>query len=318
MKKRTIPIAVLIMVSAVLTSCASNMAKDSAMPEADYQYSEAAKDYGYSGGVTAETYAVAENESYDYKEMADVADSTANVTDTRKIVRTMSLELETKTFDEAVAKIQSSVVTAGGYIEASYVTGSRIESVGDERNASFTLRIPAAGLDSYVASLGEGFNVISKQENSTDITDQYYDAEARLKSLETQEERLLSMLEGATELEYMLKIEENLSNVRYEIESYYSSLQRYDKQVSLSTLTVSLREVIEYQPVTVKPKTFGERIGTAFTNSWSDFADNCRDFSVSFVYAIPTLLIWAAIIAVIVLIVRAIIKKRRAKKSEDR
>lgn len=240
--------------------------------------------------------------------------SYSGVSDTRKIVRTMNLELETKAFDDAVSFIQSSVSGAGGYIESSYVSGKSMESSGDERNASFTLRIPAESLDSYVSGLGDGFNIVSKTENSNDITDSYYDTQARLDSLETQEERLLAMLEGANELQYMLQIEETLADVRYQIESLYSTIQRYDSQVSMSTLNISLREVIEYKPVEQTPVTFAERVSKAFSESWADFADGCRDFAVGFVYALPTLLVLAAVIALLVIIIRAVVKRRRARR----
>ncbi len=297
-----------------LSGCSSNGSRKSDTADVEAMTSEVyyngKYDYGYDDGI----YKAAEEESY-YEYEKTSSDSPQQAADTRKIIRTMQLTAETLDFDASVKQIQAAVSGLGGYVESSNVSGNNLLTKGGHRYASFTLRIPAAKLDEFVSTLGDGINIVSKYENSQDITDTYYDAAARLKSLETQEERLLSMLEGATELQYMLELEDHLANVRYQIESYYSTLQRYDSQVSMATLNISLEEVIEYKPTVTAPKTFGERISTAFRNSWADFADGWQDFSVDFVYAIPTLLIWAVIIFVIVLIVRGIIKKNRAKKA---
>ena len=169
---------------------------------------------------------------------------------------------------------------AGGYVESSYITGKSLSDYGNvTRSATFVLRVPAAGLDAYVEALSGSFNVLSRQESAEDITDSYYDSKARLDSLLVQEKRLLSMLEGADDLEYMLKLEDKLSEVRYQIESLYSTLQRYDKAVEMATVNVSLREVVEYQRITEPPKTFGERLHQSFPNR-NDLQTAHRIYSV--------------------------------------
>lgn len=237
---------------------------------------------------------------------------TAEISAERKIVRSVNLSLETLAFDDAVAALTSKAESLGGYTEASDIAGTNIGSYANERYASFTFRIPADKLDSFLSDVGQLCNVVSKSENASDITDTYYDTQARLDSLLTQEKRLIAMLDGATELEYMLELEDKLSEVRYQIESYYSTIKRYDSYVSMSTVSISLNEVIEYKPTEIKPATFGERIAKAFSDSWSDFADGCRDFAVSFVYAVPTLIVIAVIALMLALIIAFSV--RRVKK----
>lgn len=307
-----------VMFAAMIISCSAK-ADNSVSPE-EFDY------YGYdsagNGKAAAETGAAAPPAAdadfgYSEAEKPSYDGSTQNsITDTRKIIKTVSLELETKKFNDAVAQITNSAAARGGYIEYSYVSGESMDSDVTERRANFTIRIPAAVLDEYVNSLSGDFNVLSKTENSSDITDVYYDSEARLKSLQTQEERLLKMLEGATELQYMLQIEQTLADVRYQIESYYSTIKRYDSQVSLSTVTINLYEVIEYKEITEKPKTYGERLGQAVKDSWKHFVDGLEDLSVDFVYSIPALLVLAVFAAIVFFIIRGIIRKNRRKKEE--
>ncbi|MDD4774774.1 MAG: DUF4349 domain-containing protein, partial [Eubacteriales bacterium] len=101
-------------------------------------------------------------------------------------------------------------------------------------------------------------------------------------------------------------------DVRYQIESYYSTIKRYDSQVSLSTVSISLYEVIEYQQIVEKPKTYLERLGQAIKQSWHNFIEGLKDFSVDFVYAFPTLIVLAAIISAAVIIIRKIMKHKKS------
>lgn len=269
---------------------------------------------GSAGGNSAvETGAPPRDENYSY-----ISDKSLTVDDTRKIIKTVTLYLETKDFDSAIDEITSITAAAGGYIESSYVTGKSYNDYGNvTRNATFTLRVPAEGLDAYVNKLSDSFNVLSRQESSADITDTYFDSKARLDSLLTQEERLLSMLENADDLEYMLKLEDKLSEVRYQIENLNSMLQRYDKSVSMATINVTLQEVVEYQKITEAPKTFGERLYNSFVESWTDFAKGLQDFAVGLVYALPTLLVLAVIVAVIVILVVSLSKRQNRRRTHN-
>lgn len=233
----------------------------------------------------------------------------------RKIIRNASLSLETKSFDQSVASVSSIAEQFGGYVENSYVNGQSLDSSEIRRRANFTVRVPAEKLDDYLNSIGGSFNVLSKSITSDDISSTYYDIEARLSSLELQEERLLAMLEKATELEYLIQLEQALSDVRYQIESYYSQIRRYDSQVSYSTVTMNITEVIEYQKIVEAPKTFGDRFTSAMSNSWANFVDSLENFVINFIYILPALIIWIIIIALAVIIIRRYIIKMKKKKA---
>lgn len=171
--------------------------------------------------------------------------------DTRKIIRHVSMNLETREFANALQSIQQTVADAGGYIESQeqdgYSLGSR--SRYQERNARIQARIPSAKLDEAVRSVGGFCNVLSQSENMDDITETYFDSQAHLTSLKIQEERLLAILEKAEKLEDVITLESALSDVRYQIESLTASLRRMDSQVAYSYLNISLQEVVEYQEI---------------------------------------------------------------------
>lgn len=279
--------------------------------------SASASDYNYSYNYDAAESVVMSEAKASMLAGTGASDTSAaaDALADRKIIRTLRISAETKAFDQAASAIEAQTAALGGYIESSSRSGGSIRSSGSvvARTADYTLRIPAEQLDAFRAGLGSDINIVSESSSVSDITDQYFDVDARLETLKIQEERLLAMLETATELEYMLTLEERLAEVRYEIESYTGTLRRYDSQVAYSTVRLTLEEVIEYTAVTPTPQTFGERLGVAFRDSWSSFADGCKNFAIGFVYVLPTLLVLAVIFGGIIGIVVAVVKKARKK-----
>lgn len=227
--------------------------------------------------------------------------------DTRKIIRHVSMDLETREFSNALQSIQQTVADAGGYIESQnqdgYSLGSR--SRYQERSANIQARIPSAKLDEAVRSVGGFCNVLSQSENMDDITESYFDSQARLTSLKLQEERLLAILEKAEKLEDVITLESALSDVRYQIESLTASLRRMDSQVAYSYLNISLREVVEYQEIQEKPQTFGEKLRDAFGDGIADMVEGLQSFVLFIARVGPSLVVLILIVVLIVILVRA-------------
>ncbi len=232
----------------------------------------------------------------------------------RKIIKTVNVVSETKELDSALARIENEVAVLGGYIQSSNTYGKSYEKYSNRR-ATYTLRIPAEMLDSFMNSMGGYVNITSKTEKVDDITDTYTDIEARLEALKTQETRLIELLAKAEKLEDVITLEERISYVRYEIESYEAKIRNYNTLIAFSTVNIELAEVIDYTPEPIKDPTFGERLGEAFKESWKEFADGCKDFSVGLVYALPTLLVLAVVAFVIVLIVVRSVKRSRKQRA---
>ena len=243
----------------------------------------------------------------------------------RKIIRTVTMSCETKAYDDAVTTIMTALEAHKGYVEASDVTGTGYEDVKNSaRRATYTLRVPAESLDAFLETLrtDEGIRILSQSASSDEITATYYDTVSRLETLEAEKTSLMAMLEGFTDysdINSMLKVQERLYNVIEEIEALKTKLNLYDGQVAMSTVYLTLREVITYTEVVVEEPTFGQRMKEAFVESWTDFGEGCQDFAVWFVEAFPTLMvlgiIGGGIAAVIVTLNRKAEKRRQAAKA---
>jgi len=240
-------------------------------------------------------------------ESADTPPSKATPVDNRKLIKTLNISMQTMKFDETTSSITDLVNELDGYVEESNVTGNSITPAGSNRenfynprSASFVLRIPVEKLDTASDKLNNLGNITSRTESVEDVTANYTDTERRLETLKVQEERLLDMLKNADELEYMITLERELSDVRYEIESYTSHLNGLDNQISYSFVYVYVDEVIEYDDVRIAPPTFGERIAKGFSSSVQAISDFGQVLAVILVTVVPFVVVWGGIFTLII------------------
>lgn len=234
--------------------------------------------------------------------------------DNRKLIKTVNLDVETKEFDALLASVEEQVEYLGGYIESmNTYNGSRYTYADSARSSNLTVRIPKDQLPGFLDAVSEAGNVISRSENVEDVTLSYMDMESRKKSLQTEQERLLALLEVADNLEDILTIEERLSTVRYQLESMESQLRTYDNKVDFSTVYMSIQEVKELTPV--EEETIGQRLANGFMQSLTDVKDGLVDFFVWFVVHIPYLAVWAFVIFIIVMIVKLCRRRSRIRKA---
>jgi hypothetical protein len=228
-----------------------------------------------------------------------------------KIIYSAEARIETKDYDKAIEDVNALVKELGGYLESSSIGGASYLSRSG-RWAEFVIRVPSASFSDFTGRLPDMGNLVYCRSYSQNVTTEYIDVESRLESYRIQEERLLAMLEQATELEDMLVIESHLAEVRYNIESYTSQLNYLDSQVNYSTVTLSVEEVVEYSPDQSETQSFAARMKAAFSGGISGLIELVQDIILFLLYS------WYLIViaVVIVIIVVRRIRKRRAEKKD--
>ena len=277
--------------------------------------------------------APSENMAYDKAEMeaapaekpgagltTDSQDSTLSLPTDRKLIRNIHIEAETEDLTALTDAITARIAALGGYVESKDLRNGSAYSGYYRRTLSMTVRIPAEKADEFVAQISENSNIVSSTESIDDVTLQYVDTESHVKALETEQERLLALLEKADTLKDILTLEERLTSVRYELERYASRLRTLDNQVTYATIHLSVLEVKEYTPVIEEEPTVWQRISTGFGRSLKNIGEGFTDFFVWFTVNSPYLLIWGIIAAVIILflrkrgILKAPVRKRKTPK----
>ena len=225
-----------------------------------------------------------------------------------KIIRNVNLTVETKKFDSLIKTIDEQIKSLGGYIEKSEISGQSYDS-NDSRNASIVARIPKASLDQFVNKIDTSANIVSRNENTENVTTNYIDIESRKKALEIEQERLFAILEKAEKLENIITLESRLSDIRYELQNYETQLRTYDNQVEYSTVSMAINEVERITPVKKVKKTVWNRISLGFSNSIYHISEGFKNFFVWFVTNLPYMILWAILIFVVVFIVKKINRK---------
>ncbi len=234
---------------------------------------------------------------------------TATVADGRKLIRNVYLSAETKEFDEQLSELSAKVKGLGGYFEQYQISDAKSSRY---RSANLIIRLPKDQVDAFLASFSGSVHILRQEENMKDVTLSYTDTASHLSALRKEEARLLELMDEAKTLQDLIVIEDKLSNIRYQIERYESTIRSFDNQIDYSTVSIYLTEVEKETPVT-KP-TLGSRIAERFRSSMEDLKEFGEDFVVWLVGALPALIIFGLIVLVIVLIIRrSVAKKKEAR-----
>ena len=234
----------------------------------------------------------------------------------RKLIRNVNLSLQTKEFDTVLENMSQKVKDLGGYIQDSSVWGSSSD-YSSSRSASYTLRIPSDKLDEFIDVVETLGNVTYKNEGVDDVTLRYVDVDSHKKALETEQERLLALLEKAENVEDIITIENRLSDVRYELENYESQIRLLDNQIDYSTVYVDISEVSR---VTDTGKQgFFEELASRFSDSVYVVLMGLRGFAIGILGSLPILVVWGVILAVVVILLRKFVfkKSKKNKKNTD-
>jgi hypothetical protein len=305
----------LLLLSASLVSCAAKADMESGRDMAyDMMYAENSKSESITSAMSKPSSAgSAFGATADAVEMPNTSEFAA------KIIKTVNMNTETKEYDQAISELDRLITENGGFVESSSANGQSLDYNGVyRRSAKYTIRIPAQQLDTFLSASQQLLNVTYSHSTSENITAEYYDIQSRLEVLRTERDALNAMLEKATDIDSMLSIRDRLYNVIEEIESYETRLRVYDSLVSYSTVHMTVDEVVEYTKIQAEEPTWGERLVEAFKESWEDFAVGFQNFTVGFLYAIPTLLVLGVIATGVIIVLRAIIRRRRAAAERKR
>jgi hypothetical protein len=233
-------------------------------------------------------------------------ESEIKVETNRKIIRNVSLDLETQDFDKVVDTIESEINALGGYAQ-SIDMNDLLSSTN--RYCSIIARIPAAKLDSFVNKVDKTGNVVSKNMSAEDVTVNYVDMQSHVKVLKAEQKRLLELIEKAVDLDSIILLENQLTDIRYELESYESQLRMYDNLVDYSTVTISVQEVIRYTQLVEKDSTW-QQMKSGLKDTLYDIKDNFTEFLVWIASNIPYIIFWGVVIIVGIVIIKKKTKKR--------
>ena len=228
-----------------------------------------------------------------------------------KLIRRASARLQTDDFSAAEAALNALVVEQGGYYESAAVEGGGYYDRNAARYGSYVIRVPRQAYDTFLSGVdGVGY-VVSLNQSSEEIGEVYFDTEARLRTQQTKQTRLLALLEQAATMEDIIDLENALSEVEYQIEQYSPELRRYDSLVDYATIGVELYEVRRLSDGAGTADRPGTRISTALSEGAQGAGEALGNVIVWCAYHLIALLVLAAAAAVVL----AVCLRRRKKRA---
>lgn len=195
----------------------------------------------------------------------------------RKVIKEGTIRFETKDAKTTGQRIAEAVEASKGYITED--SQSDYEQAAEHR---VTIRVPAGNFDALLEAISKGADKLkSKNINAQDVTEEYMDVTARIKTKKELESRYQQLLQKATKVEEMLMIEREMGTLRTDIESIEGRLRYLKDRVAFSTLTM-----IYFETPSTSMGFFG-KLGQALGAGW----DNLLEFLVVVVTLWPFVLI---------------------------
>lgn len=226
-----------------------------------------------------------------------------------KMIYNGYMEMQTQDFDAAASGIEALVRELGGYFQQSSVSNRGSSSY---RYGSYTIRIPAAQFETFFQRAGQLCHVTYTNTTADDVSESYYDTEARLETARIKLERLQQLLAKATSMEDIITIESAISETEWDIENLSGTLRHYDALVDYATVNVELSEVYQLSGQDKAVTTFGGRLGQSFVNGLRAVGSALEDFAVWLAYS----WVWLAVIAAAAVIVIRIVRRRGGGKKK--
>ena len=234
------------------------------------------------------------NETMTYEETSDSItsyNSDITIDENSKIIINCDLTIQTKEFDKTNSKLSELVDNYEGYIQ-----NSSIYNYENRNDAYYTIRIPDSSFNDFVNGAKEIGYVKSINTSIDDVTDSYFDIEARISSLKAQKEKLDQMYSQCTTIDEIINVEQRLSEVQYEIDSYQATINNYDLLIKYSTINVSITEV---KDITTPSNSFIDDIKNAFIDSYQVFINFVQNMIITLIYLLPFIIVLVIIILII-------------------
>ena len=215
----------------------------------------------------------------------------------RQLIKEGSINFETRDIMETRQHIELLVQKYGAYISQEYgqTTSSRIYQ-------NMSVRIPKAHFDVFVTELSGGVKKIDEKSITVqDVTEEFIDSTARLAVKKETEQGYLRLLNQAKTIKDILDIQNELQDIRSDIESIEGRLRYLKNSVNFSTLHISMYQQIEATSDT----------GSVFMPIWDAIKGGVQAFAAVCIALLYGWVFIALGITAIIIILR--LRKRRWK-----
>ncbi len=185
--------------------------------------------------------------------------------------------------------------------------------------AHLTIRVPADRMTEAMERIKAQVpdpttDVLSETRTGQNVTKEYTDLKSRLKNLEDAEAQLREIMASATRTEDVMSVFNQLTQVREQIEVIKGQMKYYEESTAMSSIEITVKSKSAIAPLSIggwQPAGVARDAIQSLINALKFFA-NAAIWIVLFL--LPVLIILFIPVWLAFLIIRAIVRRGRAKK----
>ena len=203
-----------------------------------------------------------ENYSFDQTEKALSTEAALD----RKIIRDANLTIEVASTTDAQQRITSIAENLGGFVVTSEAKQRQdAEPAKRTLDIKLVIRVPSGQFNSALEQIEKlATNLPERNVTGQDVTEEFIDLEARIKTQKALELQFLDIMKQARKVDDALEVQRQIADVRTEIEKLEGRKRFLESKSSLSTITVNIHTPT---PIVVSTSGFTHTIREALSDS---------------------------------------------------
>ncbi|MCW1968266.1 MAG: DUF4349 domain-containing protein [Anaerolineae bacterium] len=210
-----------------LVACASSASQMPSSTTANRSVAEAARPAAAPAPAATAAPALAGSAS---------SSAQAQVEAERMIIRNATLKLVVKNTEEDMSTIGKMAAEVGGFVNSSSTT-----KYDKGLQATLSLKIPSKQFDEMMSKLRKlAIEVQEEKITGQDVTAEFSDLDAQVKNLEAAETQLRGILAKTDKSDDVLKVFNELTKVRGQIEQLKGRMNFLSRSAALATINVTL------------------------------------------------------------------------------
>lgn len=173
------------------------------------------------------------------------------------------IDPDTNSVEESVSIIEKQIDKYKGYIEnmEMHCSDEKDEEgkKKEKSEAAIYIRIPTENLYDFIKSLDNGKiingTIVERQKESKEVTTDYISTITHIETLKLKRERLMTLLEKANDLDTILKLEDRISDVEYDITFYEDKKNTFENLVEYTQVRIDIEDnIIEEKEIPEEPE----------------------------------------------------------------
>jgi len=232
----------------------------------------------------------------------------------RKVIRNANLSIEVDNFYNSYGNLQA-MLTGIGFVQESNIHRDFYTWEGEQKariSGNITIRVDARHFDNILNDIKGLGEVIDDRIYSTDVTDQFFDTEGRLKILKIEYDYLEEYMRSLKDPDSIFKTRMRMTELQTEIERLTGTLNKWSDLVELSTIYIQMTEKYPEEVTGTKTNTYWDRLKNSIKNSLTGIVDALGDLVIFIIEAIPTLVILGLLALIGFRLYKKYIRKKRS------